>query len=97
MRHIRLQKAQEEKRKREEQNTSDCTQRAMKRDIEPNHPYLSSSIGMVSFTPEYIQYLKETYNERSYLGLPEYNCKFCNAMFWFLEKNQEDTRKKIKN
>jgi hypothetical protein len=43
---------------------------------------------MVSFTYEYIQHLKE-----SYIGKPEYMCKNCNSIFWFSERNQEDSRK----
>jgi len=77
-------------------NNSDDMQIPLKQrclHIDHRHLYLSSSHGMVSFTPEYIQHLKETYNERSYLGLPEYNCKYCNAMFWYHEQNKEDTRK----
>jgi hypothetical protein len=58
-----------------------------------SHAYLSSSQGMVSFTPEYIQHLKETYPNRSYLGLLEYQCKYCNAIYWFGEQNKTDTRK----
>jgi len=71
-------------------NNSDDMQIPLKQrclDIDHRHLYLSSSHGMVSFTPEYIQHLKETYNERSYLGLPEYNCKYCNAMFWYHEQS----------
>ncbi|WVZ80033.1 LOW QUALITY PROTEIN: hypothetical protein U9M48_027548, partial [Paspalum notatum var. saurae] len=48
---------------------------------------------MVSFPSSYIQHLKESYMERSYLGKPEYKCKFCNAIFWFHERNREDSRK----
>jgi hypothetical protein len=48
---------------------------------------------MVSFTPEYIQHLKETYSNISYLGLPEYQCKYCNAIYWLGEQNKTNTRK----
>jgi hypothetical protein len=67
MREYRLQKIQEKKRKRKDQNSSDM-QIAVKQhclDIELTHAYLSSSHGMVSFTSEYIQHLKETYTDRS--------------------------------
>lgn len=84
VRYITTEKIQQKKKEREEQNNLDDMQRAPKRpclNIEHRHSYLSSSHGMVSFTPGYIQHLKETYNERSYLGLLEYNCKYYNAMF----------------
>ena len=46
---------------------------------------------MVSFTPQYIQQLKESYSERSYLGLPAYQCKHCEAVFWYNECNKKET------
>ncbi|WVZ98426.1 hypothetical protein U9M48_043872, partial [Paspalum notatum var. saurae] len=61
--------------------------------IDITHQYLYSSQGMVTFTTEHIQYLKETYNERSYLGLPIYNCKYCNAVFWFAERNKTESKR----
>ena len=48
---------------------------------------------MVSFSPTYIEYLKESYEERSYIGKPEYICKHCNVMFWYSERNKKDTYK----
>jgi hypothetical protein len=96
MRQMRLQK--QKKRKGQEQNNEDL-QIATKRrclNIDLNHSYLFSSKGMVSFTADYIQHLKETYNDRSYLGLPKYNCKYCNAIFWLSERNKSNN-KKIKN
>ena len=39
--------------------------------------------GIVSFSPEYIQHLKESYDDRSYLGEPTYQCKHCSAIFWY--------------
>jgi hypothetical protein len=57
------------------------------------HPYLFSSQGMVSFTQDYIQHLKQTYINRSYLGTPKYSCKYCNAVFWESEKNKCYRRK----
>lgn len=62
-------------------------------DLDISHTYLTSSQGMVSFTPEYIQHMKETYNNRSYLGLLEYQCKYCNAVYWLREQNKTDTKK----
>jgi len=35
---------------------------------------------MVSYTVEYIQHLKESYDKRSYLGEPKYQCKYCGAI-----------------
>ena len=55
------------------------------------HDYLNSDCGMVNFSPEYIQYMKESYPERSYLEKPEYRCKHCNAIFWFNERNKKAT------
>jgi hypothetical protein len=43
---------------------------------------------MVSFTPDYIQHLKQ-----SYLGAPNYTCKYCDAMFWYDERNKTDSIK----
>jgi hypothetical protein len=55
------------------------------------HAYVSSSYGMVNFSAEYIQYIKESYPERSYLGKPKYKCKHCDAIFWFNERNKYET------
>ena len=56
-----------------------------------NDTYIDSNYGMVSFTPQYIQQLKESYSERSYLGLPAYQCKHCEAVFWYNECNKKET------
>ena len=48
-----------------------------------------SSRGMVDFPTEYIQHIKDTYPERSYLWKPEYKCKHCDAIFWFNERNKK--------
>ena len=48
---------------------------------------------MICFSPEQIQYLKETYGQRSYLGIPKYSCKYCNAIFWYEERNKYDTER----
>ena len=42
------------------------------RNNDNNNEYLDFSSGMVNFPTEYIQFLKESYPERSYLGKPEY-------------------------
>ena len=60
-------------------------------DSSNNTDYLNSECGMVNFSPEYIQYLKESYPERSYVGKPEYRCKHCDAIFWFNERNKTAT------
>jgi hypothetical protein len=48
---------------------------------------------MVSYSPKYIEYLKETYEQRSYIRKPEFICKYCNAMFWYSERNKKGTNK----
>lgn len=69
---------------------------AKKKCLEIDHisSYLSTSHGMVSFTPEYIKYLKESYENKSFIGMPEYKCKHCNAIFWFEERNKRETKKR---
>ena len=58
--------------------------------------YINRSVnahnGTVNFPSDYIQQLKESYTERSYLGKPEYKCKHCEAIFWFNERNKSMTR-----
>src|SRR6266540_1052163 len=54
--------------------------------------YETSCFGMVDFPTEYIQHIKNTYTGRSYLGKPEYKCKYCDAIFWFNERNKCATR-----
>jgi hypothetical protein len=56
-----------------------------------NDKCINSDYGMVSFSSQYIQQLKESYNERSYLGLPIYQCKYRGAMFWYNECNKKET------
>jgi hypothetical protein len=80
MRQIRMEKIREKKRKREEQNTElSLKQHCLA--TEQKHSYLSLYHGMMYFTPEHIKHLKESYSERSYLGIPEYSCTYCNAIF----------------
>jgi hypothetical protein len=50
--------------------------------IDVTHAYLSLNHGMVSYTTDYIQYLKETYEQRSYIGKLEYIFTYCSAFFW---------------
>src|SRR6266498_908600 len=57
-------------------------------DTHDKHDYETSCRGMVDFPTEYIQHIKNTYPERSYLRKPEYRCKHCNAIFWFNEINK---------
>src|SRR6266540_1415687 len=61
-------------------------------DTHDKHNYETSYHGMVDFPTEYIQYMKETYPGRSYLGKPQYRCKHCNAIFWFNERNKCATK-----
>jgi len=51
---------------------------------------------MVNFLAEYIQYLKESYAEKSYLGKPDYKCKYCDAIFWINERNEKATQRNNK-
>jgi hypothetical protein len=71
----------------ENKSTKQCT------NIDVTNAYLSLNHGMVSYTTDYIQYLKETCEKRSYIGKPEYSCKHCDAFFWFDERNIDDSRK----
>ena len=83
--------------KRKRQHNEDDNAKRIKQNniytIFPNisHSYLYNKQGMVSFSPTYIEYLKESYEERSYIGKPEYICKHCNVMFWYSERNKKDT------
>ena len=61
--------------------------------LDITHAYLNNNQGMVSFSPEYIQQLKESYNGQSYLGEPKYKCKHCNAIFWYNERNQRQSQR----
>ena len=61
--------------------------------MDGKHSYETSCCGMVDFPTEYIQQIKDTYPERSYLGKPEYRCKHCNAIFWFNERNKYATER----
>ena len=84
---IRKRKLQENKK----YSTPETSSKRICLDIDKRHAYLSLPHGMVNFSLEYIQYLKESYMERSYLGKPEYKCKYCNAIFWFNEQNKKET------
>ena len=48
--------------------------------------YLSIPYSMVHFSPDYIQYLKNSYPQRSYYGVASNQCKYCGAIFWFEER-----------
>jgi len=89
-------KIEQRKRKIEERKQNQIIQEVTKRRClqhDRKHAYLSSPHGMVYFSSEQIQYLKETYEQRSYLGIPKYTCKYCNAIFWFEERNKYDTER----
>jgi len=81
--------------KRKRQNNEDDNSKRKKQNdaysksLDISQSYLYSKQGMVSFSPKYIEYLKESYEERSYIGKPEYICKHCNAMFWYNERNKK--------
>jgi hypothetical protein len=48
---------------------------------------------MVSYGLEYIEYLKESYEQRSYIGKLKFVCQYCNVMFWYNERNKKGTKK----
>jgi len=77
------------KKRRKDKENEDIPTKNRCLNIDPKQAYLSSTHGMVSFSPEYIKYLKETYPDRSYLGVPKYKCQYCNAIFWFEERNKK--------
>ena len=49
--------------------------------IEKNIAYLSIPTNNIYFSPEHIQYLKGSYNERSYYGTTKHECQYCGAIF----------------
>jgi hypothetical protein len=61
--------------------------RKMSNNYEPSNKkmciqnFLNSHNGMVDFPSEYIQQLKESYTDRTYLGKLEYKCRHCDAIF----------------
>jgi hypothetical protein len=82
--------------KRNKPATRPCLENERKKQcmhIDVTHAYLSLNHGMVSYTTDHIQYLKETYEQRSYIGKPEYICTYCSAFFWFDERNITDSKK----
>jgi hypothetical protein len=85
--------------KRKNQHNNDKNTKRIKQDdvygisFDISHSYLYNKQGMVSYSPKYIEYLKESYEERSYIGKPEFICKYCNAMFWYNERNKKGTYK----
>lgn len=85
---IETQSRDQKKRKRKENEDIPTKKRCLK-NIDYKQSYQSSSHGMVSFSPEYIKYLKESYPNRSYFGVPKYKCQYCNAIFWFEERNKK--------
>src|SRR6266540_439760 len=88
----------EDSKKRRQQRIELLNKRKAKQiaNIHDKHNYLSTCCGMVNFSPEYIQYLKESYPEKSYLGKPDYKCKYCDAIFWINERNENATKRNNK-
>ena len=88
----------EDSKKRRQQRIELLNKRKAKQipNIHDKHNYLSTSCGMVNFSPEYIQHLKESYPEKSYLGKPDYRCKYCDAIFWINERNENATKRNNK-
>ena len=66
-----------QKRKRKQNNEADEDKQDSKRICSQ----IRTNQGMVSYTPEYIQHLKESYDKQSYLGEPNYQCRYCGAIF----------------
>jgi len=92
----RQERIKERKRKGEDNKPNQIVQQGLKRrclNIAQKHAYLSLPYGMIYFPPEYIQYLKESYKQRSYCGKPDYKCKYCNAIFWYDERNKYDSKR----
>src|SRR6266540_4683744 len=81
----------EDSKKRRQQRIELLNKRKAKQipNIHDKHNYLSTCCGMVNFSPEYIQNLKESYPKKSYLGKPDYKCKYCDAIFWINERNEK--------
>src|SRR6266540_7327880 len=84
----------EDSKKRHQQRIELLNKRKVKQipNIHDKYKYLSTSCGMVNFSIEYIQYLKEAYAEKSYLGKPDYKCKYCDAIFWINERSEKATQ-----
>ena len=81
------------KRRNPDDDTSNQSKRRYIMTLDITHAYLNNNQGMVSFSPEYIQQLKESYSARSYLGEPNFKCKHCNAIFWYNERNQRQSQR----
>ncbi|CAO2038896.1 unnamed protein product [Urochloa humidicola] len=54
--------------------------------IQKKTSYLSIARDNLYFSPEHIQYLKESYPERSYYGVANHECQYCGAIFWYEER-----------
>lgn len=54
--------------------------------IQKKTAYLSIPTDNIYFSPEHIQYLKESYHERSYHGAANHECQYCGAIFWHNER-----------
>jgi hypothetical protein len=98
---MKIQKHKKDKKIHERKNENDIKNKMVS--LQSNyidnvvfHRNIHSNRRMVSFTSEYIQHLKESNTKRSYIGKPEYMCKYCNSIFWFSKGNREDSRKNKK-
>jgi len=80
------------KRRNPDDDTSNQSKQRYRMTLDITHAYLNNNQGMVLFSPEYIQQLKESYSARSYLGEPNFKCKHCNAIFWYNERNQRQSQ-----
>ena len=67
-------------------NTKENRIRRRNLNMQKKLAYLSIPHGMIHFSVEYIQHLKESYPRRSYYGIATNVCKYCGAIFWFEER-----------
>jgi hypothetical protein len=54
--------------------------------IQKKTSYLSIPNIDIYFSPEHMQYLKESYPERSYYGKANHECQYCGVVFWYQER-----------
>lgn len=54
--------------------------------IQKKTSYLSIPNIDIYFSPEHMQYLKESYPERSYYGKTNHECQYCGAVLWYQER-----------
>ena len=60
------------KKRLNDDSSSENKRKRQRINIDVTHAYLSLNHGMVSYSTDYIQHLKETYEQRSYIGTPKH-------------------------